>query len=301
MCILACSSPLVTEVGGDFNDVASLGEDTFVNSDTGKLSLRLDNLGRHTVVLQAESGEQSGELINWTMHVREGPNGRPCGDHGGPADDGSNTCSCVCTSDHSGRNCEDPPAPASGTSDTAVMRCSLGGALSFVAAAVVGARTQTCRVKHRPVDVASMQCEVLGTLGTKLFPDLADDEFGVELVFRATLDVAEDSNRGTRSTPLLDRFPDLADDEFGVELVFRATLDVAEDSNRGTWSTPLLDRFQGQLLVSIAKCVPWLGNGVLQQARIVLADLGLPQLLRCSRSQRRARAAPTTTTLPSGW
>ena len=198
------------------------------------------------------------------MHVREGPNGRPCGDHGGPADDGSNTCSCVCTSDHSGRNCEDPPAPASGTSDTAVMRCSLGGALSFVAAAVVGARTQTCRVKHRPVDVASMQCEVLGTLGTKLFPDLADDEFG-------------------------------------VELVFRATLDVAEDSNRGTWSTPLLDRFQGQLLVSIAKCVPWLGNGVLQQARIVLADLGLPQLLRCSRSQRRARAAPTTTTLPSGW
>ena len=84
----------------DPDAVVTLGEDTFVNADTGKLSLTLDSLGRFNVTLQAKSGDQLTKLLGWQMHVREGPNGQRCdgAGHGGPspADDAQDRYSCTC-------------------------------------------------------------------------------------------------------------------------------------------------------------------------------------------------------------
>ena len=139
-------------------ETASLGEDAFVNADNGKLLLKLDNLGRFDVTLQAESGPVRVDLLHWLMHVREGPGGADCGAHGDPdpADADLDAYGCVCTDEYTGANCEDPPAtpqsasatPADSDDHTPLVVVLVLVLVMALVGGVVGYRYVTQRIKN---------------------------------------------------------------------------------------------------------------------------------------------------------
>ena len=171
---------------------SSLGEDAFVNADTGKLLLKLDNLGKFNVTLQAEqSGSDPIDLLSWIMHVRVGPNNSTCGSNGvpNPADAELDNYTCVCTNDFTGPICDEAPvasAVSGGDDDNSsvAIGASLGSVVLVMAIALAAFRVQLYRIKHRPQDMNGMQDEVLDGIGIRLPKDIADHEFGVTLTFR---------------------------------------------------------------------------------------------------------------------
>ena len=184
----------VTTTDTENPQASSLGPDTFVNSDTGKLSLKLDNLGRHTVVLQAESGPDRIDLVQWDMHIREGPNSGPCTNDGVPADSDSDVYACRCLGGFTGDNCELLPAvgaASSGTDagDSVVTGASLGGVLFLIAVVAIAFRVQGYRRKHQPADMKAMQGEVLEGLGMALPKNIGDHEFGLSLSMRTEVEL----------------------------------------------------------------------------------------------------------------
>ena len=204
----------VTEYGGDFDQVASLGENTFVNSDTGKLSLTLDTLGHYTVILQAVSGDQQISLVSWEMRIREGPNGEPCA-HGDPADAESNVYICVCTDGFTGENCNDPPAesgPSASDDDSATgiaAGATFGAMLLALAAVIVGFKMHVHRVKHSPVDMSEYEDALRAEMGATLPSDIGKHQFGMTLTFDK--DVVVDDERWVQfQETLVARLSDVA-------------------------------------------------------------------------------------------
>ena len=215
----------------------------FVISSSGKMLLRLDVLGRHTVSLVAESGDGTAAitLLYWTMLVRAGPNGRQCGEHGSPdpTDDALNIYGCICVDGFGGDNCANSPAVALAASDdgadSITIGASLGSVVFLIVAALIATRIQVYRLEHRPVDMGGMQDEVLDGLGIRLSKDIADHEFGVRLTLRNDLDQA-----CTESSGLL--------------------------------------KFQGQLTAALAKHLPRLVDE-LKRARVIVSQTKSNQLL----------------------
>ena len=227
----------------DVVEQTSLGENMFVISSSGKMLLRLDVLGRHTVSLVAESGDGTAAiaLLYWTMLVRAGPNGRQCGEHGSPdpADDALNIYGCICVDGFGGDNCANSPAVALAASDdgadSITIGASLGSVVFLIVAALIATRIQVYRLEHRPVDMGGMQDEVLDGLGIRLSKDIADHEFGVRLTLRNDLDQACTESRG-------------------------------------------LLKFQGQLTAALAKHLPRLVDE-LKRARVIVSQTKSNQLL----------------------
>ena len=186
---------------GDREAIGSLGADTFVNSDSGKLLLKLDSLGRYDVTVQAKSGDNSVDLLTWPMRVRQGPNGSSCGEYGSPdpADDAFDSYTCVCTADYDGANCDEPPVPpdagsagANSDDETSVtIGASLGTVVVLMLVALGAFRLQLHRLKHSPRDMGEMQENVLEGYGIPLPKDIGGHEFGITVTLGADLDEAD--------------------------------------------------------------------------------------------------------------
>ena len=171
-----------------------LGQDTFVNGRTGKLSFTLDphlGAGKYSVSLYAYTGDATVQLVlqSWVMDVRpkdtanvtNGPNGHGCGDHGEsddvkPQDD---AYTCRCNPHFEGQNCETPTAaPQEATTLIGAVLGSVAAVLLFGLAAV---RYQLHIAKNRPINVGAMQTELLQRLGLALPTDIGPQEFGITL------------------------------------------------------------------------------------------------------------------------
>lgn len=149
--------------------LASLGEDVFVNPETGKLSLLLSKIGLFNVTLLANSGSESLVLSSFVVDVRSSDDTAPganCSGNGRAIDDGvrqNDLYVCDCSSSgYSGTFCDIPPSPdtsvadpdpPANTSDTIVYGLMVVVILLFlfVAAMVVRAQRQK-RIGQLPVD-----------------------------------------------------------------------------------------------------------------------------------------------------
>ena len=164
---------------------ASFGADTFTNGNTGKLSLKLDNLGTYNLTLLAVSGDQQVQLTHWQMHVHTGPGDRTCGSHGvvshEPMPSSSNAShryDCICKQGWSGANCQIPPsatdtdAPASPTTnedvDSILLRSALG-----VLGLIIGAVLIKSKYRYRWHDVYDL-ATVVATLNIDGENDMLD-------------------------------------------------------------------------------------------------------------------------------
>ena len=179
--------------------VTDLGENTFINGQTGKMSFTLApelGVGNYTVELHATSASGDPLLLHrWVMDLREpdtadaanGPNGEGCGEHGFSVDEEQqdDAFTCRCTASFTGDNCETPPAAQStaASDDAAVIVWTLGGVIFLMLAAMIAYRVQLHRLKHRPVDVTAMQLKVMQDLGLAASTNFGQDEFGITLMF----------------------------------------------------------------------------------------------------------------------
>ena len=176
-----------------------LGQDTFVNTQTGKLSFTLNvGPGKHTVTLVAHCvstgdgvsalGAPPLRLSTWTMDVRHkdtdkvtnGPHGRGCGKHGTPEDlledlhPQNDAYTCRCDSAFDGDDCDVWEAGM-------IIGTVLGSVAVLLFAGLLIVQRQLHAAKHRPVDVGAMQTELLRRFGLALPTDIGPNEFGITL------------------------------------------------------------------------------------------------------------------------
>ena len=133
----------ITQLGNTAAKV-TLGPDTFVNSETGKISSTLAPMlgpGNYMVELLASSGTSPPlSLHNWTMDIRtpdtvnvaNGPHGRGCGDHGLPVDTHpqNDAYTCMCNSKYEGDNCDDKLSK-SASKTPLIAACAVSGVLAI--------------------------------------------------------------------------------------------------------------------------------------------------------------------------
>ena len=171
----------------------SLGNDLFVISTSGKMLLKADVPGKHRIELRAAArgSAQAFTVLDWIMHVRSGPNGKPCSvGQGVPTDDvddvSNHTYLCTCSGDFSGDNCETVPTEAVADSGSSADSAAVIGAVSvagvLLAAVLVGGvllwRRQ--RKLNAPFDfsqaVALLQLD--GKTGVAINGDGGEDDGG---------------------------------------------------------------------------------------------------------------------------
>ena len=166
----------------------SLGDDMFIIASSGKMLLRLGELGTHAISLRARGGQETNPItiLSWQMHVRRGPNGTECVRNQGEANDTiSDVYTCVCRVGYTGENCELQvvvAATAAATEDSTIA-ASLGAVVFLMLVALAAVRVQVHRLKHRPVDVGITQEEVLASLGLAATQDIGRAELGINLLF----------------------------------------------------------------------------------------------------------------------
>ena len=175
------------------NKTKSLGNDTFINARTGKMSLTMANLGRYRITLQAvtpRQGQAPLDLAKFEVHVVQGPGGKPCQNRADQvypeaAATESNTYGCNCTAEHEGENCQEDLDAALSTTvpkeeTTSIIVIGVAATIvTVVLVALASTQAQLYFAKHRPYDVKSMQAELLAELGISAADGIASHEFGV--------------------------------------------------------------------------------------------------------------------------
>ena len=165
------------------------------SSITGEMSITPGQLGRYYLTLHAESGGHRVELLTVPMHVRQGPDGENCGEHGSPDNTEQDTYSCECTTGWTGATCRDQVSTAAATAAAADSGGTVGAILGTVVFLILGAlaalRVKIYRLKHRPIDVGNMQLDVLRALGLGASEDIGPSEFGINLALEQPVGASE--------------------------------------------------------------------------------------------------------------
>lgn len=169
----------------------------FLDSATGAMLWQIPHeLVNHTAQLMAQHPDTTQAFVyNLTLHFRpadtanttNGPGGRDCA---GGSDQRVDTVefdgvyACSCPTDTTGPNCDvTASAAASSSSFEESTYAVAAGLVALLLIVVIVARIQIYRARHRPVDLAEMQDEILYALGMASSLSVGPNEIGLTLKF----------------------------------------------------------------------------------------------------------------------
>ena len=268
--------------------VATLGEDTFVNSDSGKVSITLAEFGNFSVELAARSGMATLELVRWQLEVRVPDTFlRSCGEHGRAVEDEgaggvpikqNGIYHCLCNPDGNSPGyvrsanqtaCEQSRSDASSAAaggasgeesadtSTVVVSTVLGAVVLAIGALLMLSQLRLRWIKRRPIDVGAMQDEVLRSMGLGIIKNIKPDEFG----FTLSLGSADGSDTAALS-----------------ELFTAAQSSVSKQGQESEQQANNWQQFQGYVATAVAGASPRLTKA-LTRARITVSNPATLELL----------------------